>query len=150
MNTFIPKGPYTYRRSTDGCDETIDVLSRTTGEHVVAVHFWEAEDEANAKAQWITASLNLAHAVTELMAVQQGDGASTDMPAPRTRLFGRNVTRCRHRADRFATLLQGDRNPVASFVEWLTDAQHWCDREFVDFEDAVLMATRAFHSATNA
>lgn len=148
MNKFIPKGPYHYRRSSDGCDETFEVVSRSTGQHVVAVRFWEKEEEANATAQWITASVNLAHAVTELMAVQEDDTSSTTSDTGRQSVP--NPTMRRDRADRFAKHLEGSEWPLASFIELLTDALHWCDREFIDFDDALVHATGTFHSETKA
>lgn len=49
--------PYTYQRSTDGCDETFDILTPEGG-HLVSVHFWDAVVEAEADAKLIVNALN--------------------------------------------------------------------------------------------
>ena len=48
---------YRYERGTDGTDETFDIL-KPDGSHLVSVHFWEAEAEAEADARLITDALN--------------------------------------------------------------------------------------------
>jgi hypothetical protein len=55
QQTTEPK--YTYRRSTDGCDETFDIYD-PAGEHLVSVHFWEAEEWAESTAKLIVHRLN--------------------------------------------------------------------------------------------
>jgi hypothetical protein len=50
-------GKYTYSRGTDGCDETFDIYDRN-GEHMVSVHFWEAEEWAETTAKLIVTRLN--------------------------------------------------------------------------------------------
>ncbi len=49
--------PYTYERSTDGCDSTFDILT-TEGRHLVSVPFWDGEAAAEADAKLICDALN--------------------------------------------------------------------------------------------
>jgi len=146
MNKFIPTGPYTYRRSTDGCDETFDVVDGPSGECITSFHFWEAEAQAKALARWVVAALNLTHALAEVLSIQQSDpeAESTAKEAAKTLR--------RERAERFANQLdsQFHRATTSSLIDLLTDAQHWCDREFVDFDDAVRQATGHFNRETNS
>lgn len=49
--------PYTYQRSSDGCDETFDIMT-PEGEHLVSVHFWGEAEEAEGRAKLIVKALN--------------------------------------------------------------------------------------------
>ena len=146
MNKFIPAGPFTYRRSTDGCDETFDVVSESTGEFVTAFHFWEAEEECESRARWVAAALNVAHAMTGLSAAYRSTGGIEGVPVPPPLNTEVKVELRRQRADRFAPLVKERSRfeTLLRFIDVLTDAKHWCDQNGVDFDDAILNARRDF------
>ena len=54
--------PFTYERSTDGCDETFDVLY-PDGSHLVSIPFWEEAQRAESEAAMIVEALNALLAV---------------------------------------------------------------------------------------
>jgi hypothetical protein len=49
--------PYTYRRESDGTDETFDIRT-PDGELLTSVPFWDAGEQAEANAQLIVDALN--------------------------------------------------------------------------------------------
>jgi hypothetical protein len=48
---------FTYHRSTDGCDETFNVLT-PTGHHLLSIPFWDEADRAEAEARLVVEVLN--------------------------------------------------------------------------------------------
>ncbi|WP_020472295.1 hypothetical protein [Zavarzinella formosa] len=52
--------PFTYERSTDGCDETFAVLY-PDGSHLVSIPFWEEVGRAESEATMIVKALNAFH-----------------------------------------------------------------------------------------
>ena len=56
--TTEPKpGCFTYRRDSDGCDETWDIRN-PDGTHLTSIHFWERADETEAEAKLIVDAPN--------------------------------------------------------------------------------------------
>jgi hypothetical protein len=49
--------------NTDGCDETFEIVSRTTGNRVAWTGYWEAKKPAQRAAEIITKALNSAFAI---------------------------------------------------------------------------------------
>lgn len=59
----LTAGPYSYHRSSDGCDDTF-LIEDAGGRCILRLHFWDHEDTteaaiADAKAQMLVAALNL-------------------------------------------------------------------------------------------
>lgn len=146
MKSFIPCGPFTYRRSSDGCDETFDVVAVPTGEFVVAFHFWEEEERSEARARWLAAALNLSHAISHVTGGHQSglEAETPSVPVASTK----NLDLRRDRSDRFARGLAGASKfeQMLSLSRIFADAKHWCDQSGVDFDDALLHASSTFHS----
>ncbi len=66
MTTQQTKEEYTYNRGTDGCDETFDIY-HPTGKHMVSVHFWDAEELAEATAKLVVHRLNCHERLVEAL-----------------------------------------------------------------------------------
>jgi hypothetical protein len=84
------------------------------------------------------------------MAFHQENASSADATSGITTASIPNPIMRRDRADRFAKLIDRSVPRAVSLTELLTDAQHWCDREFIDFDDAVVSSTGTFHAETKA
>lgn len=151
MNKHIPQGPFTIRRSKDGCDETFEVISKSTGEFVADFHFWEAEEYAETCARWLAYALNMAEAVANLNALHNTAPAPDSAPSPVSPRSAANIDLQNKRAAEFETILatRSGMHDIHKLVQVLGDAQHWCDRHFVDFDDALLHAVGQFHRETN-
>lgn len=55
----MPPGPYDYRNSSCGVDETFDVFCTTTDTVVARFRFWEARTESLNEAMILTAALEM-------------------------------------------------------------------------------------------
>ena len=51
-------GPFDYYAGSDGVDDTFEIHCLTSGEFVIAYHYWEAREEAERTIEIITALLN--------------------------------------------------------------------------------------------
>lgn len=49
---------FTYNRSTDGCDETFDIVAVATGEAIASLPFWEEINETRREALQLIAALD--------------------------------------------------------------------------------------------
>lgn len=67
-------GPYAYYRSSDGCDDTWEIVSDSTGDWITSFRFWDdpktnSADQNEANACLLAASPNLLQALHGLIAV---------------------------------------------------------------------------------
>jgi hypothetical protein len=77
--THLPPGPYSYRRGTDGCDETFDIYD-AQGICLVRVHFWEAVEWAEAVARFFAAAPKILAALEAFLSI---DSWEDEAIAPR-------------------------------------------------------------------
>jgi hypothetical protein len=76
-------GPYTYRRSTDGCDDTWEIIADFAESPLAFVPFWADEDDAvtaqaEANARLFAASPKLLDAVTHFFSIMHDYESSVE------------------------------------------------------------------------
>ncbi|OWK39516.1 hypothetical protein [Fimbriiglobus ruber] len=175
MTTQQTKQEYTYRRSTDGCDETFDVR-RPDGELLTSVHFWDDLEYAEEKAKLIVHRMNcherlvealnylleqtvdqdLKHGITlsegeedartkALAVIAEAAGSRILPPDPE----GMNDKRSAWAGAAIAAFQETTgTDDEDALSDLLGDLRHWADRNNYDFEAASLRARCNYEAET--
>jgi hypothetical protein len=100
-------GPYFYRRSTDGCDDTWDIVATCDGRVITSLCFWDGDDDKKSLEQ-TEANAKLFAAAPVLYEVL--DALVTHAMDPESDLADYDVIRTLDRATAILAAIRGDQS----------------------------------------